>query len=209
MEMHSRVNEMEELINKIHSVINSRVVIGGSDQIIEIHILANSQRSAKQIIRDIQSALITCFDMAIDHKVISIAQVYDEEESINVPRLTIKSVEFTTEGLEGKAKVILECNGQTYEGQYQGIRTSSQIHKIVAQSTINAVEAFVQGMRRFVVEEVKTVMISGKEVVVSAVTLIQKNSERLLIGKCVVENDVNSAITRSVLDAINRTLEIS
>lgn len=177
------------------------------DQLVEIHILANSSRAAKQITRDVQSVLMAGLDISVDHKIISIAQIYDEE-SITVPRLTIHSVEFSTSRSDARAKVVLEFNGAFFEGVAQGVQTSNQGYRVVAQATLDAVELFLEKTRRFVIEEVRTMPLASKEVVVSGVSLIHNNSEKLLIGKCIVENDIHSAVTKSVLDAVNRTIQI-
>ncbi|QSX08000.1 hypothetical protein J0B03_09330 [Alkalibacter rhizosphaerae] len=207
METERRTREIEEYINRIQSVINSRVVMDSNEQIIEIHILANSTRAAKQITRDVQSVLMAGLDMPVDHKVISVAQVYDED-ALTIPRLTIQSVEYATSAMEAKAKVVLEFNGALYEGIAYGVKTSNQCHRTVAQATLEAVESFLEKTLKFVVEEIKTVPMASKEVVVSGISLIQNNSEKLLIGKCIVDSDLHSAITKSVLDAINRTIQI-
>lgn len=207
MKSEKRIREIEEYINRIQCVINSRVVVDENDHIIEIHILANSNRAAKQITRDVQSVLMAGLDISVDHKIISVAQLYDED-AITVPRLTIRSVKFATSNQTAKAKVVLEFGESQYEGIARGVHTSNQSQRIVAQATIEAVEQFLKNTRRFVLEEIKTISFASKEVVVSGVSLIHNNSEKLLIGKCIVDNDVNSAITKSVLDAVNRTIQI-
>jgi len=121
----------------------------------------------------------------------------------------IKSVEYTSLDINGKAKVILEYEGHLFEGETQGLHSSSQAYRLVAQATLNAVEQFTKQNKRFVVEEIKVLPIATKNVVISGVTLIQNNSEKLLIGKCIVDNDINSAITKSILDAINRMIEVA
>ncbi|MPW24855.1 hypothetical protein GC105_03500 [Alkalibaculum sp. M08DMB] len=204
-----QVEEIEGFLNKIISVLNSRVVINNENQIIEVHILANNRRSAKQIIRDIQSALIAKFNLRIDHKIISIAQVYEEEENFNAPRLVIKSVEYTSYHMSGKAKVLLEYDGNLYIGESEGVHSSTQANRLVGQATIKAVEFFLNNAMRFIVEEIRILDFVNKQVVISGIYLVDKNTEKLLIGKCVVENDTNSAITKAVLDAVNRVLEVN
>src|SRR5262245_10332475 len=43
------------------------------DDIREIHVLTSSSRPAKQIVRDVQTLLLTRFNRAIDHRVVSVA----------------------------------------------------------------------------------------------------------------------------------------
>lgn len=206
-----QVEEIETFLNKIISVLNSRVVLNSNNQIVELHILANNQRSAKQIIRDVQSALMTKFYIKIDHKVISIAQVYDDvdDENFAVPRLMIKSVEYISYNMTGKAKVTLEYDNNIYVGEIEGIHSTNQVYRLVGQAALNAVELFSDNSNKFILEEIKVVEISNRRVLISGVSLVSKDSEKLLIGKCIVENDMNNAIAKAVLDAVNRMLEIN
>lgn len=207
MKSEKRIKEIEEYINRIQSVINSRVVTDENDKIIEIHILANSNRAAKQITRDVQSVLMAGLDISLDHKIISVAQIYDED-AVTVPRLTIRSIKFIMSNQTAKAKVVLEFGGAEFEGVARGVYTVSQSQRMVAQATLDAVEQFLKMTRRFVVEDIKVVPFASKQVVISGVSLIQNNTEKLLIGKCIVDTDINSAITKSILDAVNRTIQI-
>src|SRR5436190_15877758 len=43
------------------------------DEIREVHVLTSSSRPAKQIVRDVQTLLLTRFNQAIDHRVVSVA----------------------------------------------------------------------------------------------------------------------------------------
>lgn len=51
------------------------------NEIREIHITSRSNRTAKQIVRDIQTVLLTHFELVIDHRVVSVAFTRDEPES--------------------------------------------------------------------------------------------------------------------------------
>ncbi|MFZ7133956.1 MAG: hypothetical protein ACOWWR_16535 [Eubacteriales bacterium] len=202
------LEDVELLLNKINGIINTRVVRNEHNLIVEIHILANTLRFPKQIIRDVQSVLMTMFNIKIDHKIISIAQVYDDDESFTTPRLMIKSVEYTSFNMSGKAKVVLEYDHNIYIGESEGIHSSKQAYRLVSTATLHAVELFLDNAQKFIVEEIKIVDICERDVVISGVTLVTKDTEKLLIGKCIVENDVNSAIAKGVLDAVNRMLQV-
>lgn len=202
------VKEIEEFLNKIISVLNNRVVLSDKGEMVEIHILANSQRSVKQIIRDVQTVLTTKFNLKIDHKIISIAQVYEKDEDYNLHRLTIEEVEYSTSQRTAKARVQLGYNGNTYTGESDGVQSSTQSNKLVARATLKAIESFLNNTMNLILEEIKTIKIAEKNVVISCVNLIDKQSEKCLIGNCVVDNDVNLAITKSILDALNRVIEV-
>ena len=51
------------------------------DEIREIHVLTASSRPAKQIVRDVQTLLLTRFNRAIDHRVVSVARVRSADDT--------------------------------------------------------------------------------------------------------------------------------
>ena len=64
-----------ELLSNLTGVFASNVDIAEDGSIREIHILGSQSRNPKQIARDVQSALASAFDIRIDHRIISIAQI--------------------------------------------------------------------------------------------------------------------------------------
>lgn len=72
--------EMEEALRSLRDV--DGVSIGASgDQIREVHILSGSSRPAKQIVRDVQTLLLTRFNRQIDHRIVSVAFTAEKSES--------------------------------------------------------------------------------------------------------------------------------
>ena len=64
-----------ELLSNLTGVFASNVDIAEDGSIREIHILGSQNRNPKQIARDVQSALASAFDIRVDHRIISIAQI--------------------------------------------------------------------------------------------------------------------------------------
>jgi len=69
---------IEKSIKKLSEVKGAKVVYS-EGEISEVHILASDHKSAKQLIRDIESIVMVDHNIKIDHKVISIAQLSDED----------------------------------------------------------------------------------------------------------------------------------
>lgn len=69
---------VEAAIRRLRDVDGVRVRVEG-DVLKEIHIETQSQRAAKPIVRDIQSVLRTELDLAIDHRIVSVAFVRPRE----------------------------------------------------------------------------------------------------------------------------------
>ena len=60
---------LQELINDVEGIVSSKVKLDDKGSPIEIHALADKSRNAKQIVRDIQSAVMAKFDLEIDHRI--------------------------------------------------------------------------------------------------------------------------------------------
>ncbi|HEV3471731.1 MAG TPA: hypothetical protein VG408_00800, partial [Actinomycetota bacterium] len=73
-----RLDHLEENIKRIPGVQAATVM--GAEAPSEIHIVASSARSPKQLVRDIQSLASAGFGFSIDHRIVSIVRL--EEASV-------------------------------------------------------------------------------------------------------------------------------
>lgn len=65
----------EALVGEVIGVIASRIVPGFERPVDEVHVVATTERSPKQIVRDVQSLLYTQMAISIDHRVVSVVQI--------------------------------------------------------------------------------------------------------------------------------------
>ncbi|MCG8484087.1 MAG: hypothetical protein MJA31_12305 [Clostridia bacterium] len=200
------IKEIENFINKINSVICSRIVLE-NDEIKEIHIVSNMEKSPKQLSRDIQSILISKFNIDVDYKKISVAQV-DDESTIAMAdfRLKLSSIEHTTRSNIFEAKVVLETDGTCYEGTSSGPNSANNVYKLLALAVINAVESFFDKKDIFILEDVLKVMVTGKEAFITLITTFENGKELLLSGSSVAGRNSDEMVVKSALDAINRVV---
>ncbi len=68
-------NEVERLLCSLAGVVSARVVANPLGRLEEIHILASPMLAAKQIVRNVQSALSAGLGIVADRRIISIAQI--------------------------------------------------------------------------------------------------------------------------------------
>jgi hypothetical protein len=73
----SQLQRLQEELQRIPAVRSARVI--GNDQPTEIHIVAGPGRPAKQLVRDVQSLSTAGFGMTIDHRIVSVVQLEDED----------------------------------------------------------------------------------------------------------------------------------
>ncbi len=101
------VEMMENYLKKIRSVQGCKVVLDDQENIEEIHIVSDLKRNPKQILRDIEAILISQFDVTIDYKKVSIAQIKsDMVQNDGDPRLKLKSIEFNNNGSNVEVRVV-------------------------------------------------------------------------------------------------------
>jgi len=196
--------EIRDLICRIPDVLSCKVILGEKNEIQDIHVLCGTGKNIKQLVRDIQSAVSARFNIEVDYKVISIAQI--EESGIRDNRLKIGSIVMMNMENSLKATVILENEGKTYEGSSIKVKSISNKYKAVAEATIMAVEAFVNISGIFYLEGIEKTKIAGRDIFLCLVGYTYKNTENLLIGCGMIKTDENEAVAKSILNALNRLI---
>lgn len=89
----SQLQRLQEELQRIPAVRSARVI--GNDQPSEIHIVAGPERSAKQLVRDVQSLSAAGFGMTIDHRIVSVVQLEDEDLTPDESSTSIEADEVT------------------------------------------------------------------------------------------------------------------
>lgn len=195
---------IEQNIEKIDSVVSCRIVLGENNNFDEIHIVSNGTRSPKQLVRDIQSVLIATYNIQIDHKKISIAEIQDDSLKKVQCRLKISSVSYDNNGKRCSVKVALENQGEVFENSLIGINTSRNIDRMLVDATLKTVEDACGYEETFILEDIKTVNVSLDKAVIVVVMVLSNEIEQRLCGSCLIKNDYKEAVVKATLDAINR-----
>src|ERR1041384_1966424 len=71
------MKRVENLITGLTGVLSARVVVTPLGEVSEVHVLTTSGVQAKQVVRNIESALMAHLGFKIDHRKISVAQTAD------------------------------------------------------------------------------------------------------------------------------------
>ncbi|NLG86476.1 MAG: hypothetical protein GX489_04585 [Firmicutes bacterium] len=203
------VEEYEGVLRQIRDVISARVVRDESDTIQEIHVLASSARNPKQIVRDVESTLLACFNLPIDHKKVSVAQLDWESGAPTKPnRAKLKAINAETDYLHCQYFVILDVAGEQYQGQADGAATSQNQRRLVAEATLRALELYLKNEVAFSIAEMRQLDMNGIQVVVVTVSMVTPYGEETLTGASFIKSD-GSGIVEAVLKAVESRLPIS
>lgn len=200
------LDDYHQIINKIPGVISSKAVTGEEGNITEIHILSDTSRGPKQIVRDIQSVLLAKFDQTIDHKIVSVAQIEDGGFTPRDFRLAIGSVQISSQQGRIEACVVLTKDDQAYEGRAAGGNTVQGRLRVIAEAALQAVHRFLNKDYVFVLSDAIKVNLADKKGIAVSVFHFTEHGEESLSGSCIIKGDDSEAVVKATLDAINRRL---
>jgi hypothetical protein len=198
--------DIETTIRSLKDVLSARVVLSKTGTIEEIHVFTTSTRAPKQMVRDVESALMAEFGLVLDHKKVSIAQTQDSTPiQSDDRRLKFSDVAISLNGAKAEATVHLSRNGDTYTGMADGHSSSHNQLRLIATSTLRAVENSHGSDGLLVLEDLNpAVTLSGRGIVVVCVNMMTPRGEDLLAGSAVVKQDMWKAVVNATLDAVNR-----
>lgn len=176
-----------------------------------IHVLAHSERNAKQVVRDVQAALSAAYGLDVDHRIISVAQMPVNplletcaEEAADPPvpaRVQYSGLGYEENASRCTVRVTLQYAGVSYEGEASGGAGVKWKDHLAAQATVDAVNRLL-GEAAYALTCVQRVQTPAA---LLAVTLVQCG-EKVLTGAAVMEEGSLHGVVRSTLDAVNRNL---
>lgn len=208
------VEAVEAWICKLPSVLRCRVVTNDWGGIEEIHVLASTGRSPKQVVRDVETTLLANWNLRVDHKRISVAQIPSQGPSGRAARLVIREyrLEYDTLKGEGLAEVTLGKSGDDtteYRGSWRGRSVAGQSAQLMAQAAVDALSRVPEIPEALALIDLASVAVAGRQVMVAALShLTARRREELLVGAAVDRGDSQGTAVRAVLAAVNRRLGI-
>lgn len=203
---HGTTNDWQSLISKLNGVYASHVVFSETQEPIEIHVLASNRRNVKSIVRDVQSAVSARYGIDIDYHIISVAQIASNIISGAGFRLVYSGISMRSSGKEVEVTVALAREDECFSGTTVGSAIPFSRMRCIAQATLDAVKACTGGVAFFELASVERIHSNARAIIVSQVYCLPENTP--LIGCVYAEPDQDVAVVQSVLDAINRKLEV-
>jgi hypothetical protein len=214
------LRRVERLLLTVEGVDSLKIVPDGQGGIDEIHVLSSSGLGAKQIVRNIESALLAQFGLQVDHRKISIAQIRAEdlpklpleepEEQPALPEVRRPVLEsFHVDRKAGErvlCRVQLGEGEETFGGEAQGPDYAKSRLEVAAQAVLNALSKLTGGESTFAVEGVAQVDLFGRRLMVAVVHAFAGRTSTTLQGIAEVSDSVEEAVVLACLNATNRWL---
>ena len=227
----------EQLVAGLHGVVGARISADDSGAIAAIHVLVEGETPPKQMVRNIESALMAQLGLRVDHRKISVAQqarrgARVEEVSrpaeVEVPVMALKSksiVPAAPQLVAGRAlyfedvelrgsrskgmqcKVTLRRGDQHHVGEADGFESERSRVELAARACLSAVVESGKLSVPLVLEGAKVVGFLEREVVLVGVVARSGRESTLLVGSCPVRDSAETSAALAVLDATNRWME--
>ena len=203
--------ELEDSLRHIPGVRAASVVTGPDAVPTEVHVLAAPGKAPKQVVRDVQSLALARYDIDIDHRIVSVVQIGEDEPVVGVEeptgttRAVISGITVRTMGDQTQVTVQITSGEHQFEGPASGPTGPAHRPRVVADATVDALSELLG--RSCQVESASVVRAGQREVALSVLTFtVPRVGEQVVTGTAVVRRDEADAVSRSVLNALNRQL---
>ena len=199
--------ELEEGLSSLESVDAARIVNQGST-ITEIHIIAASDKPAKQVVRDVQSMAMARYGLSIDRRIVSVVQIRPHDLDLNVTtRAALTRIGETPNGTRTTVEVTLRLGDEEHTGTATGPAIASARLRLVGDATIAAIEDTFPKMPPIALDAISVNAVGTRNVVVAiAVTADDRGGETLNVGSALADGNIDDAAVKAVLNALNRRL---
>lgn len=217
------LEKAEELLGTLASVVSAKIVADASGGLDAIHVLVTGELKPKQVVRNVESALIAHFGMRVDHRKVSVATTVQrtapahpvamEEAAIVGETKRGRSLYFEDVEVRGSrakgmmCRVTLRRGDQQYVGEAEGIDGDRGRVELAARAALLAVGLSELSGRQFSLEGVKVIAAFDREIVLAGVIVRQGRQSALLTGSCALRDSAETAGVLAVLDATNRWIE--
>ena len=212
--------EFEAALCRVPGISRASVRTTADALPIEVHVVADDEKPAKQVVRDVQSVAMAQFDLDIDHRIVSVVQIPDDSvdvgddtaaqeavapEPAEVLRPALTSISTMKSEGETVVDVTMTIGREVYTGRATGPSGPAHRPRIIATATLAALTELL-GIPASV-ESAQVLEVGMREVAVTTLTLtIPRLGDQALCGSALVRSDEEDAIARSVLAAVNRRL---
>lgn len=224
------MKKAEELLATLEHVVGARIVADDSGAVETIHVLVTGELSPKQMVRNIESALMAQLGMRVDHRKISVATTTKRPASSPavqgekapavatvaevavevVPRrmLYFEDVEIRGSRTKGvTCRVTLRRGEDHFVGEAEGMESDRSRVELSARATLAAIGMSESADRTLSLEGAKVIEAFERELVLVAVQVRQGRHTTLLTGSCELKDSIETASALAVLNATNRWVE--
>jgi len=213
------IKRVENLITTLTGVLSARVVVTPLGEVSEVHVLTSSGIQPKQIVRNIESALMAQLGFKIDHRKISVAQTADvrpiealQEEAISERvkhRVVVfKSLEVRPAERPQRVMVRVKLAFGEKEAQAEEVGTDTLRNRMeaAARAATTCLDNLLPD-NSLALEGATLIDAFDRKFVFVAVHGLGGREAQLLTGTCEIRDAAERSAVLAVLDATNRWVD--
>jgi len=213
------IKRVENLITGLTGVLSARVVVTPLGEVSEVHVLTSSGIQPKQIVRNIESALMAQLGFKIDHRKISVAQTADvrpiealQEEAISERSkrrvVVFKTLEVRPSDKPQRVHLRVKLSFGEKEAQREEVGTDTVRNRVEAAA--RAAAACLDDLlpdNSIALEGAQIIEAFDRKFVLVAVHGLGGREAQLLTGTCEIRESPERSAVLAVLDATNRWVD--
>jgi hypothetical protein len=213
------MKRVENLITGLTGVLSARVVVTPLGEVSEVHVLTRSDIQPKQVVRNIESALMAQLGFKVDHRKISVAQTADvrpiealHSEAINERAkrrvVVFKTLEVRPSDKPQRVQVRVKLAYGEREASADELGTDTVRNRVEAAARAAAACLDELIPDNSIALEGATLMEAfDRKFVMVAVHGLGGREAQLLVGTCEIRESAERSAVLAVLDATNRWVD--
>lgn len=213
------VRRAENLLTSLEGVLSARVVTTPLGEVSEVHVLAQAGLPPKQLVRNVESALLAHLGLRVDHRKISIAQTAEVKPLETLERGAVReqslmrsvlfeSVQVVPGRRPGRSvvQVTLSCLGAQETAEEEGPDSGRGRVDAAARAAVAVLDRWVS-RGSLVLEAVKPIEVNERAIVLATVQAVNGRESLVLTGTAESRGNPERAAVLAVLAATNRWTE--
>ena len=213
------MKRVENLITALTGVLSARVVVTPLGEVSEVHVLTKSDMQPKQVVRNIESALMAQLGFKIDHRKISVAQTADvrpiealQEEAISERSkrrvVVFKNLEVRPSARPQRVQLRVTLAFGEKEAQAEEVGTDTTRNRVeaAARATASCLDDLLLD-NSIALEGAQIIEAFDRKFVLVAVHGLGGREAQLLTGTCEIRESAERSAVLAVLDATNRWVD--
>jgi hypothetical protein len=207
------LRDVEAELCRLPDVVAARIVSGDGGRPVEVHVLAQTGKHAKQVVRDVQSVALASFGLELDRRIVSVVQLgpngSDTPSALapaTTPRPRVCSIETQTAGTRTSIRVALGLGDDEVIGFSEGTVAAGTRPRVVASATLDALRQLEPAADGLDVAAAEVARVGSDDVVIVTLVCVDPPHEQRLVGSAIVYQQLEDSTVRAVLDATNRRL---
>lgn len=209
------VRRAENLLASLEGILSARVITTPLGEVSEVHVLAQAGLAPKQIVRNVESALLAQLGLKVDHRKISVAQTAEvaplealDREAVR-DRAMKRGVLFeSVQASPGRPhrlsiRVSLSYDGQTETAEEEAPDTIRGRIEGAARAAVAVLDKLLKESS-LALEGAKVFDAFDREFVLTGVQALGGRDSLLLTGTAQIKDSAERAAVFAVLDATNR-----